>query len=506
MRLSIVTTLSSLLFIACGSSPFVAGSGDGDAAVPTIEGGAPPPPPPGCDITKLPKEDACVLDESAGIFVSASLGNALGDGTRAKPFASIQAGIDFAKASKRRVYVCAETYKETIAFADGVSVFGDIDCSKGWKPSASRALVAAPSSPAAKAQGLASRTRIEALDIVAPDAGPSGNSIALVVALSPDFRLVDMRLHGGKAGAGADGANGLQLTDSGSAKNGANAYGDLTCNSNTFFCLGGPMTAGGTNQCMGKSITPQSGAQGGDPGHKASEYNQNISTYVWNWKSFSSAPNGGNGTGGTIGTDGKSGLGYFNVETLDFAVGDGTAGTDGGAGGGGLGGAGYYTAEPANANNYPGWQHWGIAGGAGGAGGCPGLAAAPGKGGGSSVGLVAFSSGITIEASTIESSDAGSGGKSGLPGVPTLGGSGGQGLSGALKGGDGGNGGFSGISGNGSGGHSFAIAANNGMAPTVDAKTTLTFGKAGAGVPKRQIDAFLIPASDDGKSGATYAF
>src|SRR5258708_24470993 len=100
MRLSIVTTLSSLFFIACGSSPFVANNGDGsDAAVPTIEGGAPPPPPPGCDITKLPKEDACVLDESAGIFVSASLGSALGDGTRAKPLASIQAGIELAKAS-----------------------------------------------------------------------------------------------------------------------------------------------------------------------------------------------------------------------------------------------------------------------------------------------------------------------------------------------------------------------------------------------------------------------
>jgi hypothetical protein len=506
MRFSMVTGVSLLLLLACGPSARFMNDPAGDAGPITIEGGAPPPPPPGCNITKLPKEDPCVVDESAGVFVSSSLGSAAGDGTRQKPFASIQAGIDFAKVTKRRVYVCAETYKEKIAFADGVSVFGDIDCSKAaWKPTTSRALVASEHSPAASAIGIASPLRVEALEIVAPDS--AANSIAMVVSLSPSVRLVDVRLHGGKAGSGADGANGVQLTDSGSAKNGENANGNTTCNSMSFICLGGPSTSGGTNQCMGgQSITPQSGSPGGAPGHKMSEYDQNTSSWLWKWKSMPTAPSGSNGAGGTIGMDGKSGVGYFNAETLDFTIGDGTAGADGGAGSGGLGGAGYYTPEPNPPSSYPDYHHWGIAGGAGGAGGCPGLAAAPGKGGGSSVGLLVWTSGVTIEASTIESSDGGNGGKSGIPGVPTLGGSGGQGLWGALAGGNGGSGGFSGISGNGSGGHSFAIASTKDTMPSTDAKTTLSFGKAGVGVPQRNIDAFSIPSSEDGKSGATYAF
>jgi hypothetical protein len=35
----------------------------------------PPPAPPGCDGTKLPSDDACVIDDVAGVFVSASAGN-----------------------------------------------------------------------------------------------------------------------------------------------------------------------------------------------------------------------------------------------------------------------------------------------------------------------------------------------------------------------------------------------------------------------------------------------
>src|SRR5256885_2226161 len=117
MRVSIASALSSFVFCACASAPF-SPSADVDAgtSIPVQEGGAPPPPP-GCTIEKLPKDDPCVLDESAGVFVSSSMGSSAGDGTRTHPFARIQVGIDFAKATKRRVYVCAEAYAESLTVA-----------------------------------------------------------------------------------------------------------------------------------------------------------------------------------------------------------------------------------------------------------------------------------------------------------------------------------------------------------------------------------------------------
>src|SRR2546428_12502933 len=111
MRLSIVTTLS-FLFLGCGSNSFDKSTDhnpqEGGSPVPTVEGGAPP----GCDITKQTKDEPCLITEGVGVFVSSSFGSAQGDGSRAKPLASIQAGIELARTTKKRVYVCAETFAE----------------------------------------------------------------------------------------------------------------------------------------------------------------------------------------------------------------------------------------------------------------------------------------------------------------------------------------------------------------------------------------------------------
>jgi hypothetical protein len=142
-----------------------------DSGPPPIEGG--------CDALKLPTAAPCVVDDSVGVFVSSSLGTDKGDGTRARPLRSLQAGIDLAKATKRRVYACAETYAEAITLSEGVSVFGCFDCGGGWKIGEKRAVVRAPASPAAKAQDIAKPTRIEALEILAPDV-MKGSSIGMV--------------------------------------------------------------------------------------------------------------------------------------------------------------------------------------------------------------------------------------------------------------------------------------------------------------------------------------
>lgn len=97
----------SLLFAACSSSPTTNDGGDGgepEGSIPINEGGA-------CSIEKSPKDDKCTIDEAYGVFVSDSLGSAMGDGSRTKPLKTIQAGIDLAKSPSKNVYVCAEQYR-----------------------------------------------------------------------------------------------------------------------------------------------------------------------------------------------------------------------------------------------------------------------------------------------------------------------------------------------------------------------------------------------------------
>jgi hypothetical protein len=433
------------------------------------------------------------------------MGSQAGDGTRAHPFPTIQAGIDFAKSSKRRVYVCAESYAEAITVADGISIFGNLSCAGTWSVSTKRALVKAPASPAVTAKMITSPTRIEGVEIVAPDTMvPSASSIAFVAIGSPGLRLVGDAIKSGNAGAGAKGDNAGTLTDAGSAKDGGNAYGDITCNTMAFSCIGGPSTAGGTNQCMGaKTFTPGVGGPGGNPGGQQSKFN----SLVWAWATIQQTgyPNGSDGTGGPIGMDGAPGaeVGSIDPDKL-YVASNGTAGSDGGPGGGGLGGAGYLTAAP-DPSTHQGWFHWGIAGGGAGAGGCPGLAAGEGKGGGASIGLLAFDSPLAIESTTIDANMGGAGGASGDPSQPMSGGTGGSGLSGALHGGNGGQGGRAGVSGNGGGGPSIGIASK-GSAPTKDAASTVTPGMGGGGVSARSVGIYSIPASPIGKSAATYAF
>src|SRR5450432_847177 len=118
----------SLVLVACGDSftatkePPVTG---GDAGAGLVDA----QPPPNCDATKLPTEDACVITEAFGVFVSSTFGNdANADGSRSKPFATLSKGIAAAKQANRNVYACAEKYPENVEFADGVSVFGYFWC------------------------------------------------------------------------------------------------------------------------------------------------------------------------------------------------------------------------------------------------------------------------------------------------------------------------------------------------------------------------------------------
>lgn len=510
-----------------GKSPPSPITGGGDSGVDAGADTQAPPPPPNCDTSKLPTDDACVVDEGVGVFVSSSLGGTQGDGSRAKPLASLQAGIALAKATNRRVYACAETYAEAITLAESVSMFGYFDCAASWKVTSKHAGVLAPTSPAAIAKNVAQSTRVQAFDVIAPDvSAPSASSIAFVALSAAGLELVDVKLHGGKAGNGSDGVDAVQLTDSAS-KNGYAASGGYTCNPQTqLTCSSGPVVgAGASNACVGKgNWSGGTGGVAGSPGYAMGDFIGMPTHLAWVVKAVpssggaqpanaSTALGGVDGVtvpvAGATGADGANGMAGGDVGTFDVSGGykpaSGSVGVDGAVGQGGGGGAGHMEPGPTPTFNY---YWWGSRGGGGGAGGCPGLAAEIGGGGGASVGLLVMNGALRISSSVVESSAGGAGGKAGKRSNPTAGGLGGPAnpasASPAQAGANGGDGGKGGISGNGGGGPSFAIAYTNG-APIVLA-TSLTPGSGGAGVAARALIDHTIPASASGKSAATYAF
>ena len=279
MRTHVVVGLAMIL-TACSASTFTsndAGAPGDDGSAPPITGGGNPDageagstvdaaPPPNCDTSKLPTDDLCVVNDAEGVFVTSSLGSASGDGSREHPLASMNAALALASTNHMRVYACAETFAESIALADGVDTFGYFDCQNGWTVNtASHAKIQSPTTPAATATNIASPTRIEAVDIIAPDfVDQSKSSIALLANASPGLTIKGATIHAGTGGQGASGGAGIKLQDSGSAKNGQAAFAAHFC---VGTCLPLFARAGGTNACVGETgHDPGPGGNGGSGG------------------------------------------------------------------------------------------------------------------------------------------------------------------------------------------------------------------------------------------------
>ncbi len=544
-----LVVLGSLL-VACGSAGFDPGTGDAgpsnpgvgggggqdagadatDAGVPEIDAALPPQ----CDGDKLPTDDTCVVSEAAGVFVSSSLGSSSGNGSRQHPLASLGAAIQLAKSQSKRVYACAETYPEAITLADGVSVFGYFDCNNGWTVGSSHAKVQSPTSPAATASGIGTPTRVEAVDIVAPNfTTGSQTSIGLLAKSSPALHMIHGVVHAGTGGKGADGANGIQLTDSGSAKDGQDGAGYEACVGTVLeiaLCETAHNTrAGGTNQCNGEA--------GHDPGPGGSGGTGGKYDIALGWESLDPKPSNGGlpaatpqtaaggiingvlpqaGKQGASGSNGVSGSSMGALSSTGYTPSNGTSGTAGKPGQGGGGGAGIgldqLTAnDPQNQAYWPSTfaqahggsvKAWGTSGGGGGAGGCPGLPGGAGRGGGASIAVLATDSPMTLEDVNIESSTGGAAGKAGVFSMARVGGDGGS--SPYESGASGGAGGYAGVSGNGGGGPSLGIVYHGAAVQLL--ASTVTPGAGGAGVAQRIINTFTIPASPTGKSADLYSF
>jgi hypothetical protein len=429
-----------------------------------------------CPAGADPKDQACVIDESMGVFVSPK-GTPNGAGTKASPLKSIDAAITAAKSrtdagAATRVYVCGGSYAESIvidATRDGVQLFGGLSCAD-WSYTGEKTVLTA--SVQGIALTLSSLTNALFVDLEidsqsAPQTAPTtastsgASSIAVLANLAKGVEFRRDTIVAASAQPGASGTLTAFMFPQAADLLGNAASGASGGLAKALNCPGG-LTTGGKGG--------DSPAGSGDPGLPALSGGAGGSTVqcVAGQGGFPGASAGvaANGSGaaatGTLGTGGV------------WHPSPGNPGNTGSPGQGGGGGGGVS----------PG------GGGGGGAGGCGGAGGGAGGGGGASIAVVAFASELTFTDSTLVSGAAGSGGAgaSGQPGQSQGGNGGLPDSTGGCPGGRGGAGGAGGAGGGGAGGISVGVLYK-GATPTFDAMTLARFvaGQAGAkgsgGVP-----------------------
>lgn len=543
--------------IVCGA--WLLGCSGGDVAEATesdaeVDGGVAPPDVPadappvsgGCDTTQLPSASPCVLHESLGVFVAES-GADGNDGSRLRPFATLRRGLEVAKASGRRVYVCAGQYREAnVQLLEGVSVIGNLTCdTREWGVGTARATISTSESPAVRAKSVRAETRIEGVEIVAPaGSAPGASSIGLLAEDAGGLHFVNARVAASAAAAGLDGAEAPQMPETPQMFNGMPSAAPVVCTEGalgTFQCPGSLRAPGGAGECAvagvrfatnpggggGRSAThmydaldgmqrvqgiilinnerPYMANENGAASTATKATNVGARAVYGNARfaleptSYTVAQPGGEGAAGADGANG--GIGTFSVN--GYQPGDGSQGTDGAPGQGGGGGAGVAPLpHHAILNRF----RTGYGGAGGGAGGCPGLAGGVGTGGGASVAVLSFASTIRFEATSLEAGPGGRGGRGSLGSLARAGGVGGGGYTRDLThGAPGGAGGRAGVSGHGSSGPSFALAWT-GAEPVVSADITLAVAAPTPGRSREVRGAAVIDAGLPGAAAPLHSF
>jgi len=440
------------------------------------------------------------LNENYGIFVSLA-GASDGEGTRASPLSSIQAAIEKAELSGKRVYVCKGTYQEALTLENGISVIGGYDCTVDWVTDQNgRSRIESPTIPAIRANNILADTSFMGFDVTAPDvSGSSASSIGLIAKNASFLKVANGSIMAGK---GADGAAGTTPED---AVNGPDVDGKKGANS--YVSIAYPpdeqltAAAGGTSTCDGET---------GGAGGVATLYPECTRTAL---VPGTAPQESGNGAAGQDGDDGNSAMGTGAFNANGYVPADGIKGTNGSPGGGGSGGSGGGAGLFVTCISDINYQQ-GPSGGGGGAGGCGGLTGTPGKGGGASIAaLLSASEGLTFDAAQVLAGQGGAGGEGSLGGSPTLGGDGGYngGSSGMIAGAGqpGGRGGRPGISGSGAGGPSIGIAYTGGKPDLINGAVAKSGGfGAGVGEESKTFEGvtWTLPASAPGIAKDMYEF
>ncbi len=487
-----------------GGADGTAGSANdgGDPLTTGGEGGASKDAGPGGGGPQPGAEGGAPLD---GVFVSAKSGHDdTGDGTLAKPLQTLGKAITRAKNIGKSVIACNETYNEAITVGDGVSVYGNYDCSnaKAWIIAATNAILLSPTSPAVTATGISKGTTLGHIDITVPSAVAAQiNSIGVVATSSHGLELANLKITTGDALTGKDGTNPTQLV---------NDVG-----------IDGTTPTAGVNTCGGAA--GHNGGTGGVGGNYT-ETCTNSSPKLPKHVMILGSKAGSAGSVGSGGDGASNQVGTFALPS-GYVSGDGKNGGDGSAGAGahGADGSNFDSIDdsgnigPAmnpkyvcvcSGNTFVGSCNVNMVTGSGqtqsltmgtggGGGGCPALAGTAGTGGGASIGIVSLVDALTLTTVSIKTGNGGDGGKGTFGTLPTAGGVGGMGT--PATGGT-----YSGVSGSGAGGPSACIAFN--VAPRLTMGVTegsYTMGTGGLAVAALTSgDGRMIPAS--GAGGSAY--
>jgi hypothetical protein len=403
-----------------------------------------------CDPTKKPSlPGACITDVS-GVFVAPS-GRDGAPGTMADPLRKIVDAITLATFGAKRVLACGGTYNEKVtidANADALSLYGGLDCTHGWKWAPATPTVLAPTTPGIvlTIRGLSAGVIIEDFGFHAlPGVNPGDSSIAVFTSkFTSQAAGVLLRRCDIAAGQGQDGEDQVELHQLPKAPDGALATPDA----------GAPPMP---NACSGVANASVGGG-GGPPGIAGNDGMDGTPLKASN-KGTARGPSGNGcfGASGANGVGGAPGEGASTWATFNESGWKPTAGQPGGSGSVGQGGGGGASLGPVGG------------GGGGGAGGCGGAGGAGGTGGGSSIGVLAYQSIVTLEQCRLTASDAGRGGKGASGQVGQYQGyAGSRGGMDGCEGGKGGDGGGGGGGGGGAGGLSAGIVWT-GTPPTLDA-------------------------------------
>jgi hypothetical protein len=453
----------------------------------TGDGGATPA---GC----VPSENADPVADSCGVFVSSSLGMDGNGAVKAAPAKTIGKAIEQAKSKGGRVYACAEEFAEAVTIAQGVTIYGGLDCAKAWAyvgATKKTALTADADAIPLMVTSTASGTEIYDVAITAADAMKEGGSSIALLDDGAELLLARVDLVAGAGKAGASGAAQSKVVTPATAK-GKDGADDPMCT------MAGPLVGGvgGTNTCGGTSTDGGNGGQGtaGSDGEKGGDGLPLGASNGGVGESAASCDPGVKGSDGMAGIPGTGARGAGDLSASGYVA---PLATTGGAGAPGRGGGGGGGAKQCDAT------HAGPSGGGGGAGGCAGLAGTLGLSGGSSLGMVAIGAKLMLMSVTIATQNGGIGGVGG-DGQP--GGDGG--LSGnatggaACGGGKGGRGGAGGPGGGGAGGHAVGLAVKGGTLPDL-ATTKITHGNGAAGGLGGSMDMTAQTKGDDGLGCST---
>jgi hypothetical protein len=361
-----------------------------------------------CDPLQVPHDEACVIADAVGVFVAPAQNggsDTAGDGSRAKPYATVAQALSNRK-GKSRVYLCNATYAGGVTVDAATGLYGGLLCPTGavadwtYSPGGQATVAAAVNQIALTVQSVSGAVDIEDLVFVAPDASgqdDAGNGLSSLAVLVDNAASVTFRRCSFRAGNGADGADGGTPSNYVGATAPSGQPADDAGNGGaggTITCADGTLSFGGHGG-FGGTTAGTAGADGGAAP---------LPIVTLGFNGLGGGAGGIScGTGADPGANGASGGAAVAAPSLGIVTGTGWTPSAGGAGGNG---------QPGQGGGGGGGQE-DLGGTGGGAGGCGGSGGAGGGGGGASLALACVDSGVTLDTCILAAGMGGTGGRGG---------------------------------------------------------------------------------------------